>query len=313
LWYGYRNWEETPSMNENATSPGPPRNSLYTDLIYWAQKPNAFGPSPSTNPTSNIHLPIQALLYLVCGEWLAITEYIRTRLGQIEWEVSFPDHFLNKHSKIDIALEKLHIWRRLVPLYCEMLAETLQRAFQFPCHGTGLANGGSGLANIDSNPANSTGSTSPPTHCPCLLPSPVLAKQEPVMALHDDFIRIHAYMADHQQHIDRLTNVVTSVISIYERRRGIEDSRNVTRLTWLATFFIPLSFVATLFAMQEDIGSIRQTIKWYFAAALPLAFLSLGLAFVLADHRVQTLGTKITAEIAAFFGYPKTKSGKKSR
>jgi hypothetical protein len=111
----------------------PPRNSLYNDFIYWAQKTDVFETPTSNNAAANIHVPVQALLHLVCAEWLTIADYIRTRLGQIEWEISFPEHFLYKGSNIDVALKKLHVWRRLVPLYREMLTETLQRVLHFPC------------------------------------------------------------------------------------------------------------------------------------------------------------------------------------
>jgi hypothetical protein len=127
LWYGYRNWEPTPGLRDGTMPPGPPRDSLFNDFIYWAKKTNPLhAPSPN-KPASIAHLPIQALLHLVCAEWLTIADYIRTRIGQIEWEVSIPVHFLNKGVGIDDALKKLHVWRRLVPLYREMLNDSLQR------------------------------------------------------------------------------------------------------------------------------------------------------------------------------------------
>ena len=292
LWYGYRNWEETPSMHETRLPDGPPRTSFYNDLVYWAQKKDGFKSSSTTTPTSNSHIPVQALLHLVCAEWLTLSEYIRTRLGQIEWEISFPQDFLGKDTSIDVALKKLHIWRRLVPIYREMLAETLQRVFKFPCHGSDLANsGGVGGGISDSNTSKEAQGNDPPTTCQCPMHDPRNTEHGPINALRDDFARVLSYMEDYQTRIDRLTSVVTAIISIDDSRRGRDDNRNVTRLTWLATFFIPLSFVASLFSMTADLGTIRETIKYYFAAALPLAVVSLGLAFVLAQPSVQSLFT----------------------
>jgi Mg2+ and Co2+ transporter CorA len=263
LWYGYRNWEETPGMAE-PTPAGPPRDSLYNDFIYWAKRPGAFRTARSNNSASNTHIPIQALLHIICAEWLTIADYIKTRLGQIEWEISFPEDFLDKHSDIDVALKKLHVWRRLVPLYREELNETLQRVFRFPCHSANLISGGNGF-----------------NQCQCALQQSAPVKAGSISAFRDDFTRALSYMEEYQQRIDRLTSVVTAIISIKDSRRSQQDNRNVARLTWLATFFIPLSFVATLFSMQSDVTLLEDTYKWYFAAALPLATLSLGLALLL--------------------------------
>lgn len=280
LWYGYRNWEATPGIKADRTPVGPPRGSLYNDFIYWAQKPDAFKSrsSPSNNPASNNHIPIQALLHLICAEWLTIADYIKTRIGQIEWEISDPDHFLDKGSGIEVALKKLHIWRRLVPLYREMLTETLQRVFQFPCHTTNLISSGIGMSDVQNSSATDRASA---------LQNPAPAKQGPISAYREDFTRALSYMVEFQQRIDRLTSVVTAIISIDDSRRGRADNRNVARLTWLATFFIPLSFIASLYSMQNDVSQLRETIKLYFATAMPLAVISLGLAFILGLHSVQ--------------------------
>src|SRR5882724_10496303 len=98
--------KELEKLGGKMPPPGPTRKSFFDDLIYWLEKPGAFGPSPAVNPTANIHIPIQALLYLICGEWLTIAEYIQTRLAQVEWEISFPEHFLNSGETIDVALGK---------------------------------------------------------------------------------------------------------------------------------------------------------------------------------------------------------------
>ncbi|PMD13338.1 hypothetical protein NA56DRAFT_683033 [Hyaloscypha hepaticicola] len=229
LWHGYRNWEETPSMKDlesmegKMPPPGPTRKSFFDDLIYWLEKPEAFGPSTASNCAVNIHVPMQALLYLICGEWLTITEYIQTRLAQVEWEISFPEHFLNSGKRIDVALKKLHIWRRLVPLYHRMLTETLQH---------------------------------------------------------------------------RLTSVVTASISIDDSHRGLQDTRNVTRLTWLATCFIPLSLTASIFSMQSDIVNVRPILGWYFLISLLLVLVTIGGAFILTGSVVtkQVIGIRESVE-----------------
>jgi Mg2+ and Co2+ transporter CorA len=94
-------------------------------------------------------------------------------------------------------------------------------------------------------------------------------------------------MEEYQRRIDRLTSVVTAIISIDDSRRGQDDNRNVARLTWLATFFIPLGYMASLFSMQSDISTLKDTYRLYFETALPLAAGTLGLALILGLPSVQ--------------------------
>ncbi|KAG4442679.1 hypothetical protein IFR05_001864 [Cadophora sp. M221] len=266
LWYGYRNWEPTPGVNTSGAPAGPHRTSLVEDFIYWAKKPppsQLINPSPSS--TVNTHMPMQTLLYLICSEWLTISDYIRTRIGIIEWEISNPDHFLSKDFGIDDALKKLHVWRRLVPLYREMLTDSLQRVFRTPIHDTSTT--------ITINSTDSTTLT-PHSHPPPLAPT----STHPIKS---DFSRALSYMEEYQQRIDRLTSVVTAIISIEDSRRSQDDNRNVARLTWLATFFIPLSYIASLFSMQENLSTLGRTMRVYFATAVPVAAFAMGLAWVL--------------------------------
>ncbi|OAL49335.1 hypothetical protein IQ07DRAFT_77294 [Pyrenochaeta sp. DS3sAY3a] len=280
LWRGYRNWERTPSQTTTPVDQeiaGPPRTSFFDDFIYWSQRPSALQSSLLNCSNSNAHIPIQALLHLVCSEWLIMASYIRTRLVQLDWEIAYPEHFLDKSNNIDIALKKLHTWRRLVPLYREMLTETLQRLFRFPCNDTNL---------INSRGMNGTGVDCHNT-CRDSFYLSATTQEGSIAAFRADFRLALSYMEEHQDRIDRLTSVVPAIISIGDSRRGLNDNRNLARLTWLATFFIPLSFMTGLFSMQQDITELTDTIKWYFAAALPLAAISLGLVFTLTLPRVQ--------------------------
>jgi len=185
-----------------------------------------------------------------------MAEYIKTRLNQIEWEISEPDHFLHQGVKIDDALQKLHFWRRVVPLYREMLTETLQRVFGFSC------------------------STRAGVRIP-MQPQTQAEEHGPMDAFAEDYQNALSYLEEYQARIDRLTSVVTAVISINDSRRGQNDARNVARLTWLATVFIPLSYMTGIFSMQEDVSKLKATSKIYVSIALPLAILSLGLGLVL--------------------------------
>ncbi|KAF4630012.1 hypothetical protein G7Y89_g8127 [Cudoniella acicularis] len=255
LWYGYSNWEETPGVGEKQYPSGPPRDSLFNDFIYWAKKTSSF----KNKQDLSVYSPIQTLLHLICAEWLTIEDYIRTHLGQIEWEASVPNNFLNKYIDPDLALSKLNVWKRLVPLYREMLTDSLRRISQFPQHADAEA--------IErSNPCTCACSRQKNNSVSASPPSP-----DPIDAYREDFTHALSRMVELQAQIDRNISVVTALVALNDSRRGQDDNRNVSRLTWLATLFVPLSFVASLFSMQSDVSQLRDTYKLYFMTALPVA------------------------------------------
>lgn len=247
LWRGYRNWNLKPSARgpgpyqSNSRVPGLTRNgngsqgegSFFEDFVYWARRTDVFiGRSPSPNSVHPSYIPLLVLLRLVCAEWLTLSEYIKTRLSQVDWEVTHPEEFLTQ-TQIDTILKKLHTWRRLVPLYREMLSETKSKVLSF-------------------NPTS--------------LDSTSTTLLDPYK---EEFQVVLRQMEEYEERIDRLTTVVTSAINIL-------DSRRVERLTLLATLFVPLSLVGTLFSMTDDITQISTTFGyWAIASSILLATLLL--------------------------------------
>jgi hypothetical protein len=49
-------------------------------------------------------------------------------------------------------------------------------------------------------------------------------------------------------------------------------------LTWLATIFIPLTFLSGLFSIDSNLGSLANSFKTYFELAIPLAIAALSVA-----------------------------------
>ena len=364
LWRGRRNWHPTPdprsAPSEWPKLPPEPKN-FYDDFLYWAQKPNVFS-TFSSGPTSSVHVPMQALLHLVCSEWLTMSDYIKTRLNQIDLEIVKPKKFA-PDNHIDIALERLHMWRRLIPLYREMISETLQQVFRFPCHtetfpsiaaissiiqqnpvvadrnihqGTFLDSNetlhqvGPAEAALATNitdkeairqqtpgdvPSGISGNIStleanpvcPKTRTPDTVqgaPSPPNPEgtQQPrlgsITAYRNDFVLALSYLEEYQKRIDRLTSVVTAVMKIEDSRRALRDARNIGRLTWLATFFIPFSLIATAFCMQPNVTDISaETVRLYFTSSLPLAFVTVVVAWTLSHPSVQKYLSKLFSRI----------------
>ncbi|KAI0191470.1 hypothetical protein EV127DRAFT_387712 [Xylaria flabelliformis] len=235
LWRGYRNWDPMPSAKSAAVEPNshvptltrgrhnpPIEASFFEDFMYWAQRPNVFGKRPLSSASDVGYTPVVALLSLVCAEWLTLSEYIKTRLSQVDWEITHPKEFLTQ-NQIDTILRKLHTWRRLVPLYREMLTETKLRMFHSDYPGFMTSN------QLDT--------------------------------YNSEFGLVLAQMEEYEERIDRLTAVVMSSISIL-------DSRRTEHLTLLATLFVPLSLVGTLFSMSDDIAGIGATFGYWAAASL---------------------------------------------
>lgn len=216
MWLKYRNWEKTPPVGEPAPDhPGPPSNNFFEDFIYWAKRPKNFEFEDSGNNSSPICVPVQALLHLVCTEWLTMVDYIKTRLNQVDWGIAFPDDFLEKEEQIDEHLTKLHHWRRVVPLYREMIAETFLRVFRETAHPNRMHPG----RNIH-EPAHKSASA---------LGS--LMDTECINAYQQDFSLVLGYMEEFQNRIDRLTDVVTAVINMGDSRRGYKDNKNLRKST----------------------------------------------------------------------------------
>jgi len=302
LWRGRRNWIPTPSPKKPEREWGDLKilepKKFFDDFIYWAEQPEAFSSTGSIPNTH--HIPMQVLLHLVCTEWRTMSDYIKTRLCQIDLEILKPEKFAASRQ-VDKALDKLNMWRRFIPLYREMVSETLEQVFRFPCNTERFAT-------ID---ATLNGSTTP--HCqgesaqsavgsqdgtqslggrlsPRSRPSSSHenAKLGSIVAYRNDFLLILSYLEEYQKRIDRLTSVVTAAIQIEDSRRALGDARNIGRLTWLATFFIPFSLIATAFCMQPHVTDISdKTVKYYFATALPLAVVTILIAWVLSHLWVQ--------------------------
>ncbi|KAH0536595.1 hypothetical protein FGG08_006553 [Glutinoglossum americanum] len=72
------------------------------------------------------------------------------------------------------------------------------------------------------------------------------------------------------QRLDALVPVLSSYVQVVESRGSIAEAKSITRLTYLALVFLPLTFVSGLFSMSEDILPGRKNFWIYFAVAIPL-------------------------------------------
>lgn len=280
LWRGHGNFHPVPWPAKNYPTEWPSWKSpshgdatdrgLFEDFVYWAKQPGLSAFELGDAPKE--HVPVLVLLHLVGSEWLTMCEYIKTRLNQIDMETIDPAHFSDK-KHIDAALEKLHMWRRFIPLYREMVSETLQHVFNFSCPKFNRAQHASGEP-----------STTSCSHCPQTKAS---LQTWDIKAYEEDYKLVLARLEEYQSRIDRLTSVVTAVMSVEDTRRAITDARNIGFLTWLATFFIPFGVFSGIFSMQKLEDLSLGTLRLYFAVTLPVVVVILVTAWTLHSSRAH--------------------------
>lgn len=74
--------------------------------------------------------------------------------------------------------------------------------------------------------------------------------------------------------------MATSMVQLLDSRRSMREAANVSRLTFIALVFVPLSWVASLFSMSDSFSPGHENFWVYFVTALPVLFLVLLLSAV---------------------------------
>jgi Mg2+ and Co2+ transporter CorA len=219
----------------------------------------------------NAQVLTKPTIYTICAEWLIVCEYVKARLSQIEWELDMPHLFRSKGDAIDSSLGRLHTWRRHIPVFRDMVTETLEHALPAAARLT------------TPSPQSSTAPSSPLSYTArSVMPDNIVINFENVEGFEDiipDFRRVLAALNELQERVDRLTSVVTSEISIEDSRRGLKESHNMARVTWLATVFIPLTFIAGLYSMNESVSALKATYGWYFLTAIPFTLIIMAIGW----------------------------------
>ena len=183
-------------------------------------------------------------LWTMLSDWHHVIQHMTAQLALIEWEIEIPG--FGTGSKIDKIIDdevmtKLHPWRRNMALYRAMIADSVDRVF------------GKNIPGQDSQ----------------------AAIDHSLPALFRDFQIILDDIDGIQAHISQVVSVATALQSLEENRRALNQNNNVARLTYLATIFIPLSFVSGFLSMQPDIAKLGRTFWIFFAIAIPLTAVAL--------------------------------------
>jgi Mg2+ and Co2+ transporter CorA len=218
----------------------------------------------------NAQVLAKPTIYTICAEWLIVCDYVKARLSQIEWELEMPRLFRSKGDAIDTSLKRLHTWRRQIPVFREMVIETLEHALPAAAR----------LTKPSSQPSMAPTS---PLSVRSTLSNKFVIDFDNLEGFEDivpDFKRVLAAVNILQERVDRLTSIVTSEISIEDSRRGLEENHNMARITWLATIFIPLTFISGLYSMNESVEALKTTYGWYFCTAVPFTLIVMAIGWV---------------------------------
>ncbi|KAK4652666.1 hypothetical protein QC762_501220 [Podospora pseudocomata] len=99
-----------------------------------------------------------------------------------------------------------------------------------------------------------------------------------------DIKHVSSQLEHYSRSLEHMVPVATSMVQLLDSRRSIQEAANVSRLTFIALVFAPLSWVASLFSMSEDYSPGHKSFWVYFATALPVMILVLLLSTVQGDR-----------------------------
>jgi Mg2+ and Co2+ transporter CorA len=94
-----------------------------------------------------------------------------------------------------------------------------------------------------------------------------------------NFVAIYNRLVTFQNWAEKLMNVITTLANLMETEKSLADSKSLARLTVLGFFFIPLSFIATIFSMGGDFLAGQSKFWVYFVVSVPLTLLVFVVAF----------------------------------
>lgn len=189
------------------------------------------------------HLCLLNLAYyplkIVAGEWVKYAAVMSSSIKEYEYSKREKPAFLKELEKLDTDLRALQSWRRRTMSTKQKLNSILRLLKFFE-----------GWPNA----------------------------QEASDSLLQDYQYIERNVSDCGARLESMLPTVTSLVQIVDSRRSFAETANVSRLTVLALVFVPLSFIASLFSMNQDLGPGGHRFWIYFAVAIPVTLVVVLLA-----------------------------------
>ncbi|KAF3807717.1 hypothetical protein GCG54_00007450 [Colletotrichum gloeosporioides] len=262
IWGGYRPFQQTPSMKtwlQNETQPfdAPPQGTLYEDVVYWSQRMAAHELDLVRKDERNIALGMYRLIIV---DWLRALKYVTVTLTKIEWEFERP-YWADNISNIDNIIKKLSPWRRNIGYYQAMISDAIARLFPPEIHAPigGMQPSGA-IIEMDNLP-----------------PQPIAEEDNRgIRALWTDFRNLKQLMTESQARIRTIENIAVNGVNTEDAKRAVQQKNgHLTRLTGLATIFIPLNFTSSLLSISPDFSAATMSFWLFFAIGIPLTLTAL--------------------------------------
>ncbi|KAH7092370.1 hypothetical protein FB567DRAFT_435152 [Paraphoma chrysanthemicola] len=246
LWYDRANWTPVPGYDKvSARTSFMYSGSWYEDIVRMSTNYPWFEPSGQKVDGFDLGRVLFPALYTICAEWYIVCSYVTMRMRQIEWDLENAGVFKARSESIDSALKKIQIWRSHVPIWREMVIETLEEALPTAIR----------LTRQDHDSAQEV--------------------PEAFQDIKTDFERILRILNEVQARVQHVSDRANAEMQLEASRQSLVESHDLARLTWLATIFIPLTFVTGLFSMTDNLGEMKGTFRVYFSTAIPVAIVSL--------------------------------------
>ncbi|KAL6714811.1 hypothetical protein ACLMJK_007071 [Lecanora helva] len=273
LWNGYGRLDKPPGMQEIRQSMLSPVTSFFEAFISQALEIVSSHTSPNKSGPELITAPLYSL---ILGEWLLALEYTFTGLFQIEWAIDAsrmheqqdPSRQRQPHT-LDDCLQRLHKWQRRLPFFVSWIQSTTVNL--------------EGLYQVARE--------EPQMQSPLSLHSD-LASDRLWRKYVADFRNLHSRFSGLASRGDKILNIATAITAVQESQRTMEQSQSLSRVTYLAFVFIPLSFVSSFLSMNSDFEHSTTAYKRFFEIAIPLCLLATIIALYSGRFRMLWLGTK---------------------
>jgi Mg2+ and Co2+ transporter CorA len=192
----------------------------YSDIVEISSR--FLGNQPFLPGTAiNLMAAVYPATVAVCAEWLKLCHFYSVVLDKVESVLVSPSHSGPIRSMIDEALKTLTRLSQYLPNWRRMVIATLE----------------------DAMPA-ATRLSKPASHPQDKQNDLLLDQMGP------DLKRIQHNMEELQARFTRLTDRCVAEMQLQAARESLAESHNLARLSWLATIFVPLTFLSGLFGMS---------------------------------------------------------------
>ncbi|KIX06778.1 uncharacterized protein Z518_04754 [Rhinocladiella mackenziei CBS 650.93] len=231
---GYADFINYTSLEEAKSTPGPPRTSLFDDLLYYY--------SHHSDCLTITASPASSTLFvrkIVASHFMMLGEYYRGVLSHLEWLLSRRETFANLTLDwVEERCSDLHSFNRRCDEYESDIAAVLEQM------------------GIEQPESEQTAERHRQGQCYCggvcssSCDGPVNTARDWTSS-RPDFVHLSTRFAKLKRRSASLLTSFTNLASIVGNRQSLSEARSVRALTYLGLTFVPLSFVTSLFSMND--------------------------------------------------------------